>query len=44
MLEGQSPADTMREYVHENETLDFLIDSEFGAVPIWDGADHKPGD
>ncbi|MBR1212077.1 S8/S53 family peptidase [Bradyrhizobium sp. JYMT SZCCT0180] len=43
LLEGQSPADTMRDYAHENATLEFLIDSEFGAVPIWDGADHQPG-
>ena len=43
MLDGRSPADTMRGYVHENATLDFLIDGEFGAVPIWDGADRQPG-
>jgi hypothetical protein len=43
LLEGRSPAETMRSYVHENATLDFLIDGEFGAVPIWDGADRRPG-
>jgi subtilisin family serine protease len=43
LLDGRSPADTMRSYVHENATLDFLIDGEFGAVPIWDGADRRPG-
>jgi hypothetical protein len=42
LLEGNSPADTMRNYVHENTAPDFLIDGEFGAVPLWEGADRRP--
>jgi subtilase family protein len=42
LLEGNSPANTMRDYVHENAAPDFLIDGEFGAVPIWEGADRRP--
>lgn len=42
LLEGKSPIGTMRDYVHENAAPDFLIDGEFGAVPIWDGADQRP--
>lgn len=42
LIEGKSPTGTMRDYVHENAAPDFLIDGEFGAVPIWDGADQRP--
>jgi subtilisin family serine protease len=42
LLEGASPARTMSDYVHENAAPDFLIDGEFGALPIWDGADQRP--
>src|SRR5205085_9422497 len=42
LLEGNSPANTMRDYVRENAAPDFLIDGEFGAVPIWKGADRRP--
>lgn len=43
LLRGMSPADTMRRYVRQNAAPDFLIDDEFGAVPVWDGADRRPG-
>jgi subtilisin family serine protease len=42
LLKGNSPLRTMRDYVHENATPDFLIDGEFGALPLWDGADQRP--
>ena len=42
LLKGDSPARTMRQYVHENAALDFLIDGDFGALPVWDGADQRP--
>lgn len=42
LLEGNSPARTMGDYVHENAASDFLIDGEFGALPIWEGADQRP--
>lgn len=42
LLEGKSPNGTMHDYVHENAATDLLIDGEFGAVPIWDGADQMP--
>ncbi|PSO17498.1 S8 family serine peptidase [Bradyrhizobium sp. MOS003] len=42
LIDGNSPARTMRDYVHENAASDFLIDGEFGALPIWDGADQRP--
>jgi len=42
LLKGDSPVGTMRDYVRENVAPDFLIDGEFGALPIWDGADQRP--
>lgn len=42
LLEGNNPDDTMRRYVHANAAPEFLIDGEFGALPIWDGVDRRP--
>src|SRR5438105_5012804 len=42
MLEGRSPAEQMRVYADANAKHDFVVDTEFGAVPIWDGADRRP--
>jgi subtilisin family serine protease len=42
LLEGGSPAEQMQRYVNANAPLDFLVDTEFGALPIWDGADSRP--
>ncbi|MBR0780253.1 S8 family serine peptidase [Bradyrhizobium iriomotense] len=42
LLKGKSPARTMSEYVRRNAAPDFLIDGEFGALPLWDGADQRP--
>ncbi|WP_439375170.1 S8 family serine peptidase [Bradyrhizobium sp. DASA03120] len=41
LLEGGSPVGTMGEYIQRNATPDFLIDDEFGALPLWDGADQR---
>lgn len=42
LLAGRSPAEKMQGYVLANAKLGFLVDTEFGAVPVWDGADHRP--
>ncbi|MDA9401971.1 S8 family serine peptidase [Bradyrhizobium sp. CCBAU 45389] len=42
LLKGDSPAGTMSEYIQRNAASDFLVDGEFGALPIWDGADQRP--
>jgi len=42
LLGGESPAEKMQGYANENAPLKFLVDTEFGALPIWDGADRRP--
>lgn len=42
LLKGDNPAPTMGQYVQKNAAHDFLIDDDFGALPIWDGADQRP--
>ncbi|WP_461327522.1 S8/S53 family peptidase [Bradyrhizobium huanghuaihaiense] len=42
LLKGDSPVGAMREYIQRNAAPDFLIDGEFGALPLWDGADQRP--